>query len=151
MTFFQEPCFNVLPRTVPKVQWAGTAQLVERPTEKPEATLMRVRVPAAARDFSPRVNFQCRLLRCPYSPPVQSYASTSVCTLKLPNISSHITIPSFVHREMLHTVIGSGSAALVPAVSFLPRYGDPNFPRGTMKYQQHHTHKKGAGGERWGG
>ena len=52
---------------------------------------------------------------------------------------------------MLHTVIGSGSAALVPAVSFLPRYGDPNFPRGTMKYQQHHTHKKGAGGERWGG
>ena len=27
--------------------------------------------PGAARDFSPRVNFQCRLLQCLYSPSVQ--------------------------------------------------------------------------------
>ena len=51
---------------------------------------------------------------------------------------------------MLHTVIGLGSAALVAAVPFLPRYGDPNFPRGTMKYQQHHTHKKRGRVERGG-
>ena len=41
---------------------AGIAQLVgPRPTEKPGVLLTRVRVPGAARDFSPRVNFQCRL------------------------------------------------------------------------------------------
>ena len=39
---------------------AGIAQLVERPTEKPGATLTRVRVPGAARNFLP-VIFQCRL------------------------------------------------------------------------------------------
>ena len=36
-------------------------QLVERPTEKLGAVLARVRVPDAARVFSSRVNFQCRL------------------------------------------------------------------------------------------
>ena len=40
---------------------AVIAHLVERPTEKTEAILMEVRVPGAARDFSPRVNFQCSL------------------------------------------------------------------------------------------
>ena len=37
------------------------AKLAEHPAEKPGAILMRVRVPIAARDFSPIVNFQCRL------------------------------------------------------------------------------------------
>ena len=44
--------FNVL-------RWhsgAGMAQWVERPTEKPDAVLTRVRVLGALRDFSPRVN-----------------------------------------------------------------------------------------------
>ena len=40
---------------------AWIAQWVEPPTEKPGAILTRVRVPGAARDFSPRINFQCRL------------------------------------------------------------------------------------------
>ena len=40
------------------VEKAGIAQLVERPTEKPGAILTLVRVPGAARDFSPRVSFQ---------------------------------------------------------------------------------------------
>ena len=35
---------------------AGITQSVERPTEKPDAILTRVRVPGAARDFSHRVN-----------------------------------------------------------------------------------------------
>ena len=39
----------------------GIVQMVERPTEKPSAILTRVRVPGAARDFSPGVYFQCRL------------------------------------------------------------------------------------------
>ena len=37
------------------------ARLAEQQTEKPGAILMQVRVPGAARDFSPRVDFQCRL------------------------------------------------------------------------------------------
>ena len=62
--------------------WAGIAQLVERPTEKPGAILTRVRFPGAARDFlpegcSPRVNFQCRLsYGVRTAPRVQSHAST---------------------------------------------------------------------------
>ena len=43
---------------------AGIAHLVERPAEKPDAVLSRVRIPGAARLFflfSPRVSFQCRL------------------------------------------------------------------------------------------
>ena len=35
--------------------------LVERPTEKPGAIMTRVRVPGAARDFSPRGNSHCKL------------------------------------------------------------------------------------------
>ena len=35
--------------------------MVKRPTEKPGAILTRVRVPGAARDFSPRVDSQCKL------------------------------------------------------------------------------------------
>ena len=45
--------------------WDGDmAQLVQRPTEKPDAILIgmtRVRVPSEARDFSLRVDFQWRL------------------------------------------------------------------------------------------
>ena len=42
------------------------AQLVEHRTVTP---LTQVRFPGAARDFSPRVNFQCRLSYvCPYNP-----------------------------------------------------------------------------------
>ena len=42
------------------------AQLVERRTGTP---LTQVRFPATARDFPPKVNFQCRLSHvCPYTP-----------------------------------------------------------------------------------
>ena len=71
---------------------AGIARLVESLTKKPGAILMRVRVPDAATDFSPRVNFQCRLLRCPYSPRVQSHTSTSARTLKIRNTGSHTIV-----------------------------------------------------------
>ena len=52
----------------------GIAQFVEHPTEKPGTVLTQVRVPGAARDFFPRVNFQHRLCK-----------SYSVCTATLRN------------------------------------------------------------------
>ena len=87
-------------------------------TQKSGAKLMQVRVPSAARLFSPQVSFQCRLSYsvCLYSPRMQLHASTSVCMLKLPNTGSHITL--FGHAKILHTLIGMGSAALVAAVLY---------------------------------
>ena len=53
------------------------AQLVEHGIGTP---LTRVRFPGAARDFSPRVNSQCKLS---VHPRVQPHASTCVRTLKI--------------------------------------------------------------------
>ena len=47
------------------------------------------------------------LLRCPYSPRVQSHASPSVRT------GGHTIVG---HTDMLHTPVGMGSAALAAAV-----------------------------------
>ena len=55
------------------------------------------------------------LLRCPYSPCVQSHASTSVRTLKIPNTGSHTIV--WTHKQ-LHTLIGMGSCALGAAVPY---------------------------------
>ena len=102
---------------------AGMAQWVERRTEKPVATLIQVRVPGAARDFSPSVSFQCRLsLRCPYSPRVQSRASTSERTLKILNTGSHWRvgeyIPGYGLRSLCRTVYSKhfGMVACRPIV-----------------------------------
>ena len=72
----------------------GIAQLVERSIEMSGTILTRVRVPGAARDFSPRVSFQCRLCTCPH-------ASTYVCTLKIPNTGSHVH--HYLERGIYHT------------------------------------------------
>ena len=95
----------------------GTAQSIERPTEKPGTILPPVRVPGTARDFYPRINFQCRyfLLRCPHSPREQSHASTSVRVKKSQTLEA---IPLFGHTKILHTPIGMGSAALAAAVPY---------------------------------
>ena len=67
-------------RGLSKGTGGDVAQLVERRTGTP---LTQVRISGAARDFSPRVNFQCGLsLVCPYSPRVQSHALTYMRTLK---------------------------------------------------------------------
>ena len=55
------------------------------------------------------------LLRCPDSSRVQSHASTSVRTLKLPNTGS-CTIAE--HTKILHTLTEMGSAALAAAVPY---------------------------------
>ena len=77
--------------------------------------LMQVRVPDAARDFSPRVKFQSRLLWCLYSLHVQSHASTPVHTLKIPNTGS---IPLFGHMKILHKLTGMGSTAITATVPY---------------------------------
>ena len=79
---------------------AWRAQLVERPTEKPGAILTRVRVPGVARDFCPSQLPVQTLLRCPYSPRVQSHASTSERTLKIPNAGSHTIAVSYTHLTL---------------------------------------------------
>ena len=94
---------------------AGIAHLVERPTEKPGAILTRVRVPAAARDFHPRVKFRCRLsYGVRTAPRAQSHASASVRTLQIPNTGNHAIV--WTHENTAHTLIGMGSAVLAAAV-----------------------------------
>ena len=53
-------------------------------------------------------------LRCPYSPRVQSHASTSACTLKIPDTRSHTIV--WTHENTVHTAIGMSSAAFVVAM-----------------------------------
>ena len=48
---------------------SGIAQLAEHLTEKPDAVLTQVRVPGVAKDFAPRVSFQCRLSYSVYTAP----------------------------------------------------------------------------------
>ena len=78
----------------------GIAHLVERLTEEPGTIPTWVRVPGAAMDVSPRVSFQCTLVRCPYSPRVQSHASASVRTLNIPNTGNDIIV--WTHDNSTH-------------------------------------------------
>ena len=94
---------------------AVIAQSVECTTEKPGAILTWVRVPGVANKkkfLLGQLSVQT-LLRCPYSPRVQSHASTPVCTLKIP--PKLAAIPLFGHTSILHSLIGMGRAVLVPA------------------------------------
>ena len=91
-------------------------ELVVCSNKMPGTILMRVQFPGAARDFSPRVNFQFTSthLQRSYSPRVLSHASTSVCMLKPQTLTA---MPVFGHTEILHTLIGVSSAALTAAVA----------------------------------
>ena len=90
------------------------AQWVQCPTEKPNAILMRVRVPAAARDFSPRVDFQCRLSYGVRTAPVCSHMHQHLCARQ--KFQCLATMPLFGHPKILQALIGVGSAALAAAV-----------------------------------
>ena len=62
------------------------------------------------------------LLRYPYSPRVQSHASTSERTLKIPNTGSHTVVGTdgnTAHTDRM------GSAAPAAAVHAIPKQGDP--------------------------
>ena len=60
---------------------------------------------------------------------MQSHASTSVCTLKIPNTGLVAATPLFGHRKIPHTLIGMGSAALGAAVLYPGKT-----TQGTKKY-----------------
>ena len=82
-----------LSEIMPLCTGAGIAQLLQRPTEKTGTVLTRVRVPGAAKKLFPHSQLSgFSALRCPYSPRVQSLASTSVCTLKILNTVSHTVV-----------------------------------------------------------
>ena len=75
----------------------GVAQLVEGPTEKPDAILTQVQVPGAAREFSPRVNFHCRL---------SSGACTAPCVIASVNTGA---ARDFSPRVNFHCRLSSGA------------------------------------------
>ena len=105
------------------------AQLVERSTEKPGAKLTRVRVPGAARDFSPRVNFQCRLSHGVRTAPcVQSHESTSAHTLKIPDIGSHTNALTHENRLTAHAETNNKWVALLLRLLRLTQVRRPEFP-----------------------
>ena len=71
-------------------------------SEKPGVILTRVRVPGAARDFSPGVSFQCRLSYGVHTAPrVQSHVSTYLRTLTILNTGSHTIVRT--HENTAHT------------------------------------------------
>ena len=113
--FFQ----HILCTPPPNPPLVGIAQLVECLTKKLGAILMWVWVPSATRYFNPSQLPAQTLLRCPYSPHGQSHASTSVCTLK---IQTWAAVPLFRHRQILHTLIGMGSAALIQTWAAVPLF-----------------------------
>ena len=81
--------------------------MVECPTENPGAILTRVRIFGAARDFFPQSQISVQtVLRCPYVHGVQSRASTSVCTLKIPSTDNGVPLSG--HTKILHTLISNG-------------------------------------------
>ena len=83
-----------------KVGW-GQFNWYSIQLKSPGKILTQVQVPGAARRFSPRIkNLQCRLLQRPYSPCVQSQASVSVHTLKIPNTGSHTIV--WTHKNTAH-------------------------------------------------
>ena len=79
----------------------GTAQLVERPTEKPGTSHTNTGLSRRGGNkfYSQRQVPVQTLFRCPYSPLV--HASASVSTLNIPNTGSHI--PSLGHENTTQT------------------------------------------------
>ena len=64
---------------------------------------MRVPIPGAARDFSPRVSLQCRLSDGVRTAPVCNRIHQLMCmrTLKIQNTGNHTTV--WTHENTAHT------------------------------------------------
>ena len=90
----------------------------ERPIEKPGSALTRVRLSGAARDFSPRVSYQCRLSYGVRSAPACNRMQQRLCGRS--KSQTLAAIPLFGQTKILHTLTGTGRAALAAAV--------PNYP-----------------------
>ena len=93
------------------------AQLVERRTG---TTLTQVPFPG----ISPRVIFQCRLLRRARSFCVQSHPWKSVCTLKIPSIGSHSFVWTYENTAFAGQRCSCGCRSLTQDTSqeFRARY-----------------------------
>ena len=93
-------------------KYIDVAQLVEHRTG---TLLTRVRFPGAARDFSPRVNFQCRLSYGVPTPP---------CAIACIYIRAHVRL---ITETLKHPVsiprLGSATLLLLA----FPGEGNPNF------------------------
>ena len=98
------------------IKWTGMgiAQLVERPTEKPPlSAIQTIQTPGAAVS-----TFQCRL-SC-------SVCTARVCAVAFINISVHVNninhwlaaTALFGYTNILHSLMGMGSAALAAAVLY---------------------------------
>ena len=93
---------------------AETAQLVEHSTVKPGAMLMQVRVPGVARNFCPG-QLPAQTLTVSIQPP-HAIAFINTCTqVKIPK---HWQPYHWTHENIVHTLIGMGSAALSAAVPY---------------------------------
>ena len=90
--------------------------MVERPTEKPGAILTRVRVPDAARDFSPRVSFQCRLTYGVRAAPGCNRMHHCLCARQ--KSQTLAAVPLLGQTKILYALIGMSSAALAAAVHY---------------------------------
>ena len=72
---------------------SGTAQLAERQTKKARHSTGAGWSPRCGKEFFSQSYLPVQtLLRCPYSPRVQSHAAASVHTLKIPNSGSHTIV-----------------------------------------------------------
>ena len=105
----------------------GIIQLIERPTKKPGGDIDAGSSPWCGKGLFSRSLLSVQtLLRCPYSPRVQSHASASVRALKIPNTCSH-KIPLFGRTKILHVLTEMGSAALAAAAPCMGK-APPKFP-----------------------
>ena len=89
---------------------------MESVAEAPGAILTRVRLRGVTRDFSPRVNFRCRLSCCSHTAQCD-IACINICLhVKITDTGSHTIV--WTHEKILHTLAGVGSAALAAALPF---------------------------------
>ena len=76
----------------------------------------------------------------PWCPCVQSHASTSVRTIKIPNTDTMTALPLFRHTKIQHTLVRMGSAALVAAMSYTGKLTwFSHKGQWSMKNKQNHT------------
>ena len=69
---------------------------------------MWVRVPGAARDFSPRVNLQCRLSYVVHTAPVCNCMTLTYICVQVKNSLTLAAIPLFGHMKIPWTYIYIG-------------------------------------------
>ena len=138
----------------PQDNEVGIAQLAEHLTEKPGTILTQLRVSGAARNFFSQHQLPVQtLLQCPYSPHVQSHASTSVSTLKIPNTGSrtivwtqycthidrNVLVAAVLYPGMVTRIPTRASEAL-PKINFhYKRLSGSEDPDKTLKHGQTDT------------